>query len=195
MSTPTSPPTFDASFRQLSRFPSQQRIPINRIPILYTLCEPDYASGTREKGLFDVVAAQSWVQPARGLYCPPAHNMSFELSGAIVAFEHLRATYTRSPHQHHRQQLDSEQISDITQSMISCFTVFRFEPGMSSPVGVLIQISAMFDILDSSAYDGVARDVEVSADLLACMDESIRLAFDVRVLKACILQPATANDF
>ncbi|KAE9392095.1 hypothetical protein BT96DRAFT_1000647 [Gymnopus androsaceus JB14] len=87
----------------------------------------------------------------------PAHHMSFELSGAILAFEHLRATYNRSPHQHHQQQLDSEQISDITRSIM--LHGLPIDAGMSSPVGVLIQISAMFDTLGYSAYDGVAMSM------------------------------------
>ncbi|KIK63984.1 hypothetical protein GYMLUDRAFT_40199 [Collybiopsis luxurians FD-317 M1] len=64
--------------------------------------------------------------------------MTFEFHGGIMTYEHLRAEYTRS------QQLRDSQIANITQNIMLHTSLF--EQGMSSAAGILIQLSALFDI-------------------------------------------------
>ncbi|KAF9064338.1 hypothetical protein BDP27DRAFT_1425908 [Rhodocollybia butyracea] len=74
----------------------------------------------------------------------PAHDMTFEFHGGLMVYEHLRAEYAPS------LVLDDSQIADITQS-IMLHDVF-FDAGMSSATGMLMQLSAFFDMLGYGVY-------------------------------------------
>lgn len=65
----------------------------------------------------------------------PAHEMTFEFSGGIMAYEHLQ-TYGPS--------LNTSQVGDITQSIM--LHTSPFDAGMSSATAMLVQLSALFDL-------------------------------------------------
>ncbi|KAF5353033.1 hypothetical protein D9757_011855 [Collybiopsis confluens] len=77
----------------------------------------------------------------------PAHDMTFEFHGGIMAYEHLRDEYASS------LSLNDSQIADITQGIM--LHTAPFEHGKSSAVGILIQLSAF---LDAFGYGAFGRD-------------------------------------
>ncbi|KAJ7173027.1 hypothetical protein C8R43DRAFT_1119831 [Mycena crocata] len=80
-----------------------------------------------------------WSQNAEGL-THPAHAMSFELHGGIMAYEHLhRAAPALDPHQ----------VGDIVQSIV--LHTLSWPAGTSSATGILMSLGAYFDV---GGYDG-----------------------------------------
>ncbi|KAK7042164.1 hypothetical protein R3P38DRAFT_3309563 [Favolaschia claudopus] len=65
----------------------------------------------------------------------PAHGMTFELHGGIMAYDHL---HEKAP------SLDAEQVGDIVQSIVLHTLVL--ESGKSSATGMLMFLSAWFDV-------------------------------------------------
>ncbi|KAJ7590187.1 hypothetical protein C8J56DRAFT_937066 [Mycena floridula] len=71
----------------------------------------------------------------------PAHAMSFELWGAIMAYDHLHETHP---------ELDAVQVGDVAQSIALHTTIYL--KGTSSAVGWLLQNSALFDIFGYDVF-------------------------------------------
>ncbi|KAF7342166.1 hypothetical protein MVEN_01804400 [Mycena venus] len=65
----------------------------------------------------------------------PAHAMTFELHGGIMAYDHL---HTAAP------SLDAQQVGDIVQSIV--LHTLEFPSGKSSATGALMFLSAWFDV-------------------------------------------------
>ncbi|KAJ4474483.1 hypothetical protein J3R30DRAFT_683929 [Lentinula aciculospora] len=78
----------------------------------------------------------------------PAHDMTFEFHGGIMVYEHLRADYVAG------LRPNDSQIADITQSIM--LHTIPFQTGMSSATGMLMYVSALFDIL---GYDAAAPNL------------------------------------
>ncbi|KAJ7261072.1 hypothetical protein C8J57DRAFT_1232627 [Mycena rebaudengoi] len=78
----------------------------------------------------------------------PAHAMSFEIFGGILAYDHLHAA---------APALDAHQVGDIVQSIVLHTSVF--EIGTSSAVGILLSIAANFDIGGFAVLGGVFNTV------------------------------------
>ncbi|KIK63991.1 hypothetical protein GYMLUDRAFT_241215 [Collybiopsis luxurians FD-317 M1] len=74
----------------------------------------------------------------------PAHDMTFEFHGGIMAYEHLRAEYIST------HQLNDIQIADITQSIM--LHTAPFEHGKSSALGMLMQLSAFLDVFGYGVF-------------------------------------------
>ncbi|KAE9388353.1 hypothetical protein BT96DRAFT_927148 [Gymnopus androsaceus JB14] len=81
----------------------------------------------------------------------PSHEMTFEFTGGIIAFEHLVQTYG--------PLLNASEIGDVTQSIM--LHTNPFNAGMSSATAMLVQLSAFFDL---GGYDAFGRP-----ELLDCM--------------------------
>ncbi|KAJ6624696.1 hypothetical protein B0H10DRAFT_2212482 [Mycena sp. CBHHK59/15] len=71
----------------------------------------------------------------------PAHGMTFELHGGIMAYEHLHAA---------DKVLDAHQVGDIVQSIM--LHTSSWESGKSSATGCLMSLSAIFDV---RGYDAI----------------------------------------
>lgn len=71
----------------------------------------------------------------------PAHAMSFELHGGIMAYEHLHAVHPT---------LSAEDVGDIVQGIM--LHTISFPSGKSSAVGTLVQVAAGFDIMGLHAF-------------------------------------------
>ncbi|KAJ6595513.1 hypothetical protein DFH09DRAFT_1272862 [Mycena vulgaris] len=69
----------------------------------------------------------------------PAHAMTFELHGGIMAYDHLHAA---------APALDAQQVGDIVQSIV--LHTSNWPSGTSSATGLLLVLGAMFDV---SGYD------------------------------------------
>ncbi|KAJ6527622.1 hypothetical protein DFH09DRAFT_1186586 [Mycena vulgaris] len=65
----------------------------------------------------------------------PAHAMTFELYGGIMAYEHLHAA---------APTLDAQQVGDIVQSIV--LHTSQWPSGTSSSTGILMSLSALFDV-------------------------------------------------
>ncbi|KAJ7177618.1 hypothetical protein C8R46DRAFT_1346056 [Mycena filopes] len=81
-----------------------------------------------------------WSQNAEGL-SHPAHAMTFELHGGIMAYEHLQAA---------APDLSAQQVGDIVQSIV--LHTSAWPSGLSSATKALISVSALFDVC---GYDAV----------------------------------------
>ncbi|KAJ7697791.1 hypothetical protein B0H17DRAFT_1197129 [Mycena rosella] len=79
-----------------------------------------------------------WTNTTEGLD-HPAHAMSFELHGGIMAYDHLHAT---------APALDAYQVGDIVQSIF--LHTSQWAGGNSSATGMLMHLSAFFD---GAGYD------------------------------------------
>ncbi|KAJ7050405.1 hypothetical protein C8F01DRAFT_1264081 [Mycena amicta] len=77
-----------------------------------------------------------WTDKEEGL-AHPAHAMSFELHGGIMAYEHLLA---RAP------SLDAKQVGDIVQSIMLHTIAPEWPSGTSSATAMLMSLSAWFDV-------------------------------------------------
>ncbi|KAJ6597531.1 hypothetical protein DFH09DRAFT_82319 [Mycena vulgaris] len=75
-----------------------------------------------------------WTTTAEGR-AHPAHTMTFELHGGIMAYEHLRAA---------APALDAQQVGDIVQSIVLHSS--HWPCGTSSATGLLMSLSAFFDV-------------------------------------------------
>ncbi|KAJ7321826.1 hypothetical protein DFH08DRAFT_888694 [Mycena albidolilacea] len=75
-----------------------------------------------------------WTMTAEGRE-HPAHGMTFELHGGIMAYDHLHAA---------APSLDAHQVGDIVQSIVLHTLEFPF--GKSSATGALMFLSAWFDV-------------------------------------------------
>jgi cyanamide hydratase family protein with HD domain len=75
-----------------------------------------------------------WTTTAQGR-AHPAHAMTFELHGGIMAYDHLHAA---------APSLDAEQVGDIVQSIALHTT--SWSSGKSSATGALMSLSAWFDV-------------------------------------------------
>ncbi|TFY79783.1 hypothetical protein EWM64_g4231 [Hericium alpestre] len=71
----------------------------------------------------------------------PAHAMSFELHGGVMAYEHLRSTDA---------SIDSERLGDIVQSIMT--HTLTLPRGSTTAVGMLLQLGALFDVLGYDAF-------------------------------------------
>ncbi|KAA1473894.1 hypothetical protein DENSPDRAFT_882364 [Dentipellis sp. KUC8613] len=71
----------------------------------------------------------------------PAHAMSFELHGGMLAYEHLRRVDTH---------IAPERLGDVVQSIMT--HTLALPHGKTTAVGMLLQLSALFDML---GYDAV----------------------------------------
>ncbi|KAJ7598481.1 hypothetical protein C8J56DRAFT_881108 [Mycena floridula] len=71
----------------------------------------------------------------------PAHAMSFELWGAIMAYDHLHETHP---------ELDAVEVGDVAESIALHTT--QYPKGTSSATGWLLQNSAVFDIFGYDVY-------------------------------------------
>ncbi|KAJ6469123.1 hypothetical protein C8R47DRAFT_797141 [Mycena vitilis] len=65
----------------------------------------------------------------------PAHGMTFELHGGIMAYEHLHAA---------APNLDAQQVGDIVQSIV--LHTSQWESGKSSATQILMSLGALFDV-------------------------------------------------
>jgi cyanamide hydratase family protein with HD domain len=81
-----------------------------------------------------------WTMTAEGL-AHPAHAMTFELHGGIMAYEHLA---TAAPN------LDAHQVGDIVQSIM--LHTSQWQSGKSSATGTLMSLSALFDVRGYDAF-------------------------------------------
>ncbi|KAJ7737399.1 hypothetical protein B0H16DRAFT_107698, partial [Mycena metata] len=81
-----------------------------------------------------------WSQTAEGR-SHPAHAMTFELHGGIMAYDHLHAA---------APDLSAQQVGDIVQSIV--LHTLAWPSGMSSATKALISLSALFDMC---GYDAV----------------------------------------
>ncbi|KAF7307614.1 hypothetical protein MIND_00556600 [Mycena indigotica] len=77
-----------------------------------------------------------WTDKPEGLN-HPAHAMTFELHGGIMAFEHLQA---QAP------SLDAKQVADIVQSIVLHTIGPDWASGTSSATAMLMSLSAWFDV-------------------------------------------------
>ncbi|KAJ7481902.1 hypothetical protein FB451DRAFT_1444654 [Mycena latifolia] len=84
-----------------------------------------------------------WTTTAEGR-AHPAHAMTFELHGGIMAYEHLHAT---------APNLDAQQVGDIVQSIVLHSS--QWPCGTSSATGLLMSLSAFFDVC---GYDALGPD-------------------------------------
>ncbi|KAJ7264382.1 hypothetical protein C8J57DRAFT_1718754 [Mycena rebaudengoi] len=75
----------------------------------------------------------------------PAHAMSFEIFGGIMAYDHLHATAPR---------LDAHQVGDIVQSIM--LHTSEFGIGNSSAVGMLLVLGSQFDLVGFLGVGGAA---------------------------------------
>jgi cyanamide hydratase family protein with HD domain len=73
----------------------------------------------------------------------PAHAMSFEIFGGIMAYDHLHAA---------APALDAHQVGDIVQSIM--LHTSGFEKGTSSAVGILLSLGANFDLIGFNFIGG-----------------------------------------
>ncbi|KAJ7235493.1 hypothetical protein C8J57DRAFT_1728575 [Mycena rebaudengoi] len=80
-----------------------------------------------------------WSTTPEGL-AHPAHAMSFEIAGGIMAYDHLHAAAPK---------LDAHQVGDIVQSIM--LHTSSFEAGPASAVGTLLPLGALFDVLGYDA--------------------------------------------
>ncbi|KAJ7173019.1 hypothetical protein C8R43DRAFT_1102812 [Mycena crocata] len=81
-----------------------------------------------------------WTQSTEGL-AHPAHAMTFELHGGIMAYEHLHSSASA---------LDAQQVGDIVQSIV--FHCSRWPSGTSSANAMLMYLSAFFDVGGYDAF-------------------------------------------
>ncbi|THU99000.1 hypothetical protein K435DRAFT_777187 [Dendrothele bispora CBS 962.96] len=85
----------------------------------------------------------------------PAHGMSFELQGGIMAYEHLLEKYP-SP------SLSSSDVGDVAQGIMLHTT--QFSNGTSSAANILITISAYFDLAGYGAWSHDVLDNVLNRD-------------------------------
>ncbi|KAF7358005.1 hypothetical protein MVEN_00847500 [Mycena venus] len=85
----------------------------------------------------------------------PAHAMTFEFHGGIMAYEHLHAA---------APALNAEQVGDIVQSIMLHSS--RWESGTSSAVGLLVALSAFFDVCGYDAMGPGSLDFLVNRKTL-----------------------------
>ncbi|KAF7292498.1 hypothetical protein MKEN_01474200 [Mycena kentingensis (nom. inval.)] len=95
-----------------------------------------------------------WTQSTEGL-AHPAHTMSFELFGGIRAYEHLQA---EAP------SLNGTEVSDIVQSIMLHTLAPGWSLGMSSATGMLLSLSAWFDVGGYDVAGPGSRDRMISRD-------------------------------
>ncbi|KAJ7590235.1 hypothetical protein C8J56DRAFT_1163845 [Mycena floridula] len=76
-----------------------------------------------------------------GALAHPAHAMSFELWGALMAYDHLHEAHP---------ELDAVQVGDVAQSIALHTSVYL--KGNSSAVGWLLQNTAVFDFGGYDVY-------------------------------------------
>ncbi|KAJ7624882.1 hypothetical protein FB45DRAFT_869743 [Roridomyces roridus] len=81
-----------------------------------------------------------WTTTAEGR-AHPAHTMSFELHGGIMAYEHLKAP---------ELELDAHQLGDIVQSIM--LHTSQWNEGTVSSTKQLISLSALLDVLGLQAF-------------------------------------------
>ncbi|KAJ7616362.1 hypothetical protein DFH06DRAFT_110270 [Mycena polygramma] len=75
-----------------------------------------------------------WTTTAEGM-AHPAHAMTFELHGGIMAYEHLHAA---------APNLDAQQVGDIVQSVV--LHTSQWDSGKSSATQILMSLGALFDV-------------------------------------------------
>ncbi|KAJ7264374.1 hypothetical protein C8J57DRAFT_1718750 [Mycena rebaudengoi] len=80
-----------------------------------------------------------WTAEPEGM-AHPAHAMSFEIFGGIMAYDHLHATDPK---------LDANQVGDIVQSIM--LHTSEYAAGPSSAVGMLLPLGALFDVMGYDA--------------------------------------------
>ncbi|KAJ7443881.1 hypothetical protein B0H11DRAFT_2291371 [Mycena galericulata] len=91
-----------------------------------------------------------WTTTAEGR-AHPAHAMTFELHGGIMAYEHLHAA---------APALDAQQVGDIVQSIVLHTSDWPF--GKVSATKLLISLSAIFDVAGYDAYGPGSFDSFIS---------------------------------
>ncbi|KAF7292494.1 hypothetical protein MKEN_01473600 [Mycena kentingensis (nom. inval.)] len=95
-----------------------------------------------------------WTQTQEGL-AHPAHTMTFELFGGIRAYEHL---LDKVP------SLNGTEVSDIVQSIMLHSIAPQWDVGMSSATGMLMSLSAWFDVGGYDLAGPGSRDSMISRD-------------------------------
>ncbi|KAF5364966.1 hypothetical protein D9758_008154 [Tetrapyrgos nigripes] len=68
----------------------------------------------------------------------PAHGMSFELQGGIIAYEHLLETYP--------SKLDTAEVGDVAQGIMLHSLNYTFTNGVASAANFLVSQTAVFDL-------------------------------------------------
>ncbi|KAJ7468935.1 hypothetical protein B0H11DRAFT_2283868 [Mycena galericulata] len=91
-----------------------------------------------------------WTTTAEGR-AHPAHAMTFELHGGIMAYEHLHAA---------APALNAQQVGDIVQSIVLHTSDWPF--GKVSATKLLISLSAIFDVAGYDAYGPGSFDSFIS---------------------------------
>ncbi|KAJ7581726.1 hypothetical protein C8J56DRAFT_1029246 [Mycena floridula] len=91
----------------------------------------------------------------------PAHAMSFELHGAIMAYDHLHQTHP---------ELDAVQVGDVAQS-IALHTI-DFPMGTSSATAWLLQNSAIIDIVGYDAFGPGSLDTLWNKETIAEIEQA-----------------------
>ncbi|KIK63985.1 hypothetical protein GYMLUDRAFT_40200 [Collybiopsis luxurians FD-317 M1] len=94
----------------------------------------------------------------------PAHTMTFEFHGGIMAYEHLRADYAPS------QQLKDSQIANITQSIMLHTSVFG--QGMSSAAGSLMQLTAFLDVFGFGVFGPDSMTSRINRDTVREIEQA-----------------------
>ncbi|KAF5391122.1 hypothetical protein D9757_003043 [Collybiopsis confluens] len=94
----------------------------------------------------------------------PAHTMTFEFAGGIIAYEHLRAGYAAS------QQLKDVQIAQIAQSIMLHTSLF--DRGNSSAAGTLIHLAAFLDIGGYGSFGPDSMATMINRDTVREIEEA-----------------------
>lgn len=97
----------------------------------------------------------------------PTRDMTFEIHGGILAYEHLRAEYAPD------LQLNNSQIADVAQS-IMLHTV-SFQTGLSSAAGMLLYVSAFIDVVGYDAAPPNTKEHAITHDTVREIEKAFPL--------------------
>ncbi|KAJ3887467.1 hypothetical protein GG344DRAFT_68800 [Lentinula edodes] len=97
----------------------------------------------------------------------PTRDMTFEIHGGILAYEHLRAEYAPDLH------LNNSQIADVAQSIM--LHTISFQTGLSSAAGMLLYVSAFIDVVGYEAAPPNTKERAITYDTVREIEEAFPL--------------------